>query len=285
MSRMNAFEQVALAGQAVARTLACVPRPATWWPWLALGAVQAAAVAAIWNVAHPWVSWALAGWVAGQAGEGALHYPGLFESLPGLVAPAGLAIGALLGPVAIGAATVLFARVFRGAAPRPGAALREAARRAPALVIANLPFHLGLLGLSLGVGGWLERSAAGGAAAALGAAALGAGSVLVQTLFFYVTGLVMLAGLGPVAALARLPRTWSRGFWAALALGVLALAALLPLQLARGRLERVVERGVPELVGGLALVEIAVTLAVWYVLAGGATLVYLAAIAGDREDP
>jgi len=281
VSRFAPLEQVALAGQALARTLALLARPATWAPWIVLGAVQLALVVALWHFAHPWLSWALAPFIAGAGGEPLLHYPEVFRVLPALFGRANLVVGALLGPVVIGAATLLFARAFRGEPARAGAALAAAARLAPALVLVQLPFHL----LVLGAGAVLGGVAGGGRGlpALIATAGLAAASVVLQSLFLYAAALVALERRGALAALAALPRTWARGFWAALVLGAAGVAALLPFRLLEEQTGLLVERGTPELAVALVVAQIAAGLLVWYALAGSATLVYLGAMAPEDE--
>jgi hypothetical protein len=280
---MSVLEQVALAWGAVLRTLGALRRPATWAPWLALGAVQLAALALLWNVAHPWISAWLAPLVVRLVGERALHYPDLFAELPSLYATADLAISLVLGSLAVGAATRLFADAFAARPPRASAALAEASRRAPALILSQLPFHLIALGLAFGVGGWMDRAQHSLMVRLLGNAVVIGGTVLAQTLFFYVAALVVLEDRGALDALRELPRTWSRGFWAALFLGLLLLAALMPIQFIQDRASLLASRGQPELVVALAGVQIAITLLVWCVLSGGATLVYLVQIAPEED--
>lgn len=284
---MSAFEQIALAWQALTRSLAQLAHPATWWPWLLLGALQASVTFLLWNFAHPLVSPVMAPLVRALGGEDALHYPGLFGALPGMAATLDLAIGALPGAVAIGAATRLFEARFLGRSLAPFDALAEAGRRAPALIAAQFPLHLLAIGLGLGLGGWLESHTLSGFVRAAGTLVVMAGTLLAQALFFYVVPLVMLERRSPWSALRELPRTWRAGLWAALALAAVLLLALLPFQFFQERAGWIAERGRPELLVALALVQTSFTLLLWYALAGSATLIYLAAPmrADDTETP
>lgn len=281
---MNALEQVALAWQAMLSTLAELARPSTWAPWLVMGAVQALLILLFWNFAHPALSAWMTPMVRALGGEEALHYPGLFRALPGMYATVDLVIGALLGSVAVGAATLIFSDGFLGRPVSPGASLREAARRALALVVAQLPFHLLALAFGLGLGGWLESKNRSTMVHVLGTALVVAGSVIAQSLFFYVAALVVLERRSAWSALREAPRTWPKGFWAATFLGLVLLLALVPFQILQGQAALIADRGRPELIAVLSLAQAAFTLLLWYVLSGSATMIYLAAMTRHGED-
>ena len=281
---MSPLEQVALAWQAMLRTFAELGRPSTWAPWLVMGAVQVVLILLLWNFAHP----ALSAWmmpvVRALGGEEALHYPGLFRALPGMYATVDLVIGALVGSVMVGAGTLIFADRFLGRPASPGASLWEAGRRGLTLIVAQLPFHLLALAFGLGLGGWLESKNRSTMVAVIGTILTVAGSVVAQSLFFYVAALVMLEHRSAWGALRQAPRTWSRGFWAATFLGVLLLLALVPFQILQGQAALIADRGRPELIAALALAQAVFTLLLWYLLSGSATLIYLAAMTRHGED-
>jgi len=278
---VNPLEQIALAWQSLGYALRQLFRPWLWTPWLALGLLQAGVLAALAFAAHPWVSPLLAPLVTRLAGEPALHYPDLYLALPGLYARIDLVIAALPGPIALGAATALFRDVALARRPQPGTAFRIALRRAPALILANLPFHLLAAAWSAGV-----AALAGGrgdiVAQAAHVTAL-AGSVLFQTLFLYASAFVVIEGRGTLGALAALPHGWREGFWAALVPSVLLLLPLLPLHLLSGAGAVIAERGRPELLAAMALAQIGVALVASFLLYGAATLVFLGGIARRRE--
>ena len=280
---MNAFEQIALAWQSMLRTLAELRHPATWAPWLVVGAVQFALILLLWNFAHPWLSSWMAPLVIALGGEAATHYPGLFRALPSMYSTADLVIGALLGSVAIGAATRVFAGRFLARPVTAGASFAEAARRSLALILAQLPFHLIALGIGLGLGGWLESQKRSAMVRILGTVFVIGGSIVVQSLFFYVAALVILEKRSAWSALAEVPRTWKNGFWAATFLGVVLLLALTPFELLQSQSGLVADRGRPELIAGLTLLQAAVTLLLYYTLTGSATMIYLASMA-RRDD-
>ena len=272
-----------MAGQAIARTLRRLGRGAPWAPFTFLAAAQMLVVLLLVGFAHPAVSWFMAPLLRRRGGEALLHYPNLFRVLPALYGPLDLVIGATLGAVVIGAATRIFANDFGGHKAAPLAATASAFRRAPALIIASLPFNLIVFALSFGVD-WLMQSRGSAALTRRFSdlAVLGV-SIVVQSVFFYVVCEVMLAHRGPFGALAAVPRAASRGFWAALVIGILTALPLLPLEFLAAKSGLIVDRGRPELVGWLMLLQIAIGLVLWFVLAGSATLVYLTLVHRDEE--
>ncbi len=281
---MNLLEQFSLAWQALARTAAGVRRARLWPPLLVLGVTQLGVVGLLWWFAHPAVSWFMAPLLRRVAGEEALRYPNPFRLMPALYAQADVVLGALLGSIMIGAATALFAAYFRGVRTDPAAAFGLARRRAGALVLVNLPFNLLVVALSFGLEWWVAQRGSGVMVRRLATLVILGGSVLLQALFFYLTAVVVLEGKGVLASLAALPRTWARGFWAALLLGALLLLPLLPIQFLSGRSGLLVDRGTPELVGWLVVAQVIVELLLWFLLAGSATLVYLSAVAEPNSE-
>lgn len=277
---MNAFEQIALAWQSLGLVMRRILWPSLWAPWLALGLLQAGLLAALAFAAHPWVSPVLAPLVTRLAGERALHYPDLFLALPGLYARLDLFVAALPGPIVFGAATALFRDVALARRPRPGAAVRLALSRAPALILTSLPFHLLAAAWSAAVAA-LAGGRGGVVAQAAYVLAL-SGSVLFQTLFLYASAFVVIEGRGTFGALASLPHGWRHGFWAALALSVLLLLPLLPLHLLSGAAGVIAERGRPELLAAMSLAQLGIALVASFVLCGAATLVFMGGIARRR---
>lgn len=278
---MNALEQVALAGQALWHTLRRLGAGRLWAPWLALGVVQALVLAALAGFARPWLAWALAPLVRALGGERALHYPDFFRALPFLYSRADLVVMATAGAVVTGWSVALFAARWRGTPVRPAAGWAAVAPRALTLVLAQLPLHVLTFVLSAGVARLLAGRA--GMTLRLGEL-LGLGAmVALQALFLYLPALVVLERRGLGGALAALPRTWARGFWAGLVLGAAALLPLLPLDLAGERVGLLVERGVPELAVWLAALQLAAGLFVSFLLAGGSTLVFLGSVAEEEE--
>ena len=280
---MRIIEQISLALHSLLATLRSLFVPPMWVPWLVLAAAQSALVASIGWFAHPAVSWYAMPLVRLLGGEDALHYPRIFRLLPALYARADLAVGALIGAVLVGAATRLFAARYSGLETRPGAELFWALRRAPALIVVNLPLNLMLVLLSFGLDTVLGRpDLAGPVRQGLAIGGLVA-AMLLQAMFLFATPLVAVSELSPGAALAALPGAFRRAAFSALSLALLAVLALLPLQALAGLGDTLVERGTPELVAGMTLVQMVLGLLTGFLLTGSATLVYQTSLARGVE--
>jgi hypothetical protein len=281
---MRTLEQLSLAAQALSHTFRESRAGRLWTPWLVLGVLQGAVLLALLGFAHPLLAWAVAPLVRAIGGEPALHFPGFYRALPFLYSRVDLVTGAIVGAIATGWSTRLFAARWRREALTAGEAWSETAPRALTRVLAQLPFQLlVLLFTSLvaraltGQGGLVQR---------LGYFATLGGVVGMQALFLYLPALIVLERRGLWRALAGLPRAWARGFWAALLLGLVALLPLLPLDGLGQRSGLLVDRGSPELVGWITAMQLLVALTVSFLLAGCSTLVYLGAVAdqpGEEE--
>ncbi|MBI1799886.1 MAG: hypothetical protein HYR73_09420 [Candidatus Eisenbacteria bacterium] len=275
---MNAFEQVAVAWQALLRSAAKLRRAGMWIPLLVFGATQFLVLASLWSFAHPLVSWFMVPLLHRIGGDGLLRYPNVFRVMPALFGQADLALGATVGAISVGALTIRFAAGARGTPIGAGSALGLAARRALPLVLANLPFNVLVFALSFGLDWWLASRGSGGAVRKFSGLVVLSGSIVLQSVFFFVTCEVVLAGHGVLGALAAVPRAAARGFWAAMFLGVLLVLPLLPIQMLSGRSSMLIDRGSPELVGWMLVAQIVIELVIWFLLAGGATLIYLTLI-------
>lgn len=281
---MSLLEQVALVWEALFRTLCQMLRPGLWVPWCMLLLVEMTVVWALWSFAHPALSWFMVPLLVRVLGPGVLHYPEMFRHLPALVGKAELVIVATVAAILIGAATRLFASVFLGRLPDPGAALAEALRRAPALILAQIPFHLLALGLGAGAAAVLGGAKHGGLVRLLGLVLVNGGGLLIQALGLFVTALVVLETRAPWDAWRELPRAWSRALWAALILsGVLALVQF-PFVWLESHATTLVDRGTPELVGLIVILQMLVALVTSMIVTGCATLVFLAVIDRAQEE-
>lgn len=263
-------------------------RPNLWLPWLMLGTVQVVAIVLMASFAHPAISWVTAPVLGAIGGERAMHYPEIFRMLPDLFGRVDLLMTATLGAVAAGAATWLFgAELDRRAGDRApgGEGLRRAFSRALALVAVNLPFNLLALVLTYGLSWWLgERDSSALVRRAGRLAGLG-GALLVQSFFIYGTALVVLGGRSVWDALRALPAAAGRGFFAAFTLSVGAVIPLFPLQELTARSATIVDKGIPEVVAIVVLVQVAVVLVTSFVLAGAVTVVYRGAVAPEWIEP
>ena len=280
---MNPIEQVTLAFQALRHTIPQLWRGRLWVWALPLAAVECAVVASLWHAAHPWVSWFMAPLLLRFGGADTLHYPRMFELMPAIYERADLVIGAILGSIAIGAATPVFAARFRGEALRPLPALVAAFRRAPDFVLVLLPFNLLLFALSSAADFWLAHRAAGGIVGRALPLVVTAGSLALQAAFFYAASLVALEGHSAWAALRRLPGTWRPGYLAAFLVSATTLLLLTPIHTPGVTASLLVERGTPELAGLLTLLHVLAGLLTGFILTGAATLLYLSVVRGPGE--
>lgn len=274
---MNGLEQIAFGWQCLLGALAAGRRREVWAPWLVLFALQASALVLVAFAAHPAVSWFAAPLLVRAEGEDVLRYPELFRRLPAVVRDVGLLAGLVVTPLVAGAGTRLFERAFRGAAPAPAAAFREAAGRAAALLLAGLPVAL----LALAVRATLDQLGLVRLSGLSRAAAPYAASVAMlfaRAALAYTPALVVCGRRSGPAALAAVFSTWSRGFVPVLVV-LLALAPFGAAAVAGSAAAvRVVDRGLPEWVTLAMLARVAVETLVAMLACGAATLAYLGAV-------
>jgi len=280
---MNVFQQLALAGHCMFATLGELRRGGLWVPWLAFGLVQFAALLLLAGFAHPLVSPVMAPLVTRIAGPDALHYPNVFRVLPALHARLAFVLDAVVGVVAIGAATRLFAARFAGEPIPAAAGIREAAGRWGTLVIAHLPLQLLVLLVTFGIPEWLHARGSAGMTVRFGLLAGILGVILIQVVFVLIAPLVMLAGHGVRETWHELPRLLGQVGIAAFAIVVTATVVTWPGQILGRFADRVVDRGTPELVIALVCIQIAAALIAAFVTAGSITLVYQSLV-GDTGD-
>lgn len=281
---MNAAEQVALVWRALLHTARVSLRPALWAPWSVLLAVQAAALAAFANPAHPAVSAWLGAFLERTAGEGVLHYPEYFRQLPWIWGRADLAIAALVAPVVTGWSCAAFAEAFSGRRPSAGGAWRAAAPRARTLVLAWLPLQLATFAFALLLGGWVEGQRHTFVSRLLGQLLVVGGPLVAQTVFFYTPCYVALGRLGAVESWWALPRATGRAGFGAF----LASAAALVAVNAFVRVVAIPAAGWERLAPERSVVRLfaadACSAAIGFALAGVATLVYLSALSPEAPE-
>jgi hypothetical protein len=279
---MNPLESLTLAWQALRHTVPQLWRPTLWLWALPLAAAQLLVVLLLWHAAHPAVSWFMAPLLVRLSGDDTLHYPRIFELLPVMYRRADLVIGATLGAIGIGAATPAFAAHFRGEQVAAGRALAEAFRRAPALVLVQLPFNVLLFLVGTGAGILIEGRS--GLVTRLAPLAVAAVSLAIQAAFFYAAALVVLEKRSALSAWGALPSTWRPGLLSAFLVSAVTLVALLPLQAPGVSAALLVQKGRPELAGALTLLH---AFAGWlngFILTGAATLLYLSVVRSREED-
>jgi hypothetical protein len=285
---MNVLEQIVLGWHALWFALRRLGNRGLWLPWVLLGAVQLTLVMLIWWFAHPFVSWLMAPLLHRLAGEEALHYPALFRAMPALYGRAEVIVSALLGALAAGASTALFAAALAHDAggPRPsgGQGIGLAVRRALPLILVNLPLNLLVFGFAFGLDSFLATRGSSGIVQKLGSFVTLGGALAIQAFFLYGTAWVVLGGKSALGAWRELPRSAARGYWAALFLGVVMTLPILPLQQIARHVQTLISRGRPELAGWLVVAQVLATLVTAFLLTGAITVVYHTAIARHDEE-
>jgi len=276
---MSVLEQLTLAWQALRHTIPRIFAPRLWLWAVPLALLQLTVVTLLWNAAHPLVSWFMAPLLVATAGPATLHYPRIFELMPGFFDRADVVIGATLGSIAFGAATPAFAASFRGQPVPARAGLVRAFERAPSFILVLLPFNLLLLAIDWGTAHVLQPMLAGRTVARALPLLATVVSLAVQSAFFYAVALVAIEERKPVDALRQLPSTWRPGFLAAFFVSAATLALLEAARLPALTPGLLVERGTPELAGWLTVWHVVTGLLNGFVLTGAATLLYLGVIA------
>ncbi len=281
---MNVLEQLTLAWQAFRHTVPRIVSPKLWLWALPLVAVQLVVVLLLWNATHPLVSWFMAPLLVATAGEATLHYPRIFELMPGIFDRADSIIGAIVGSIAFGAATPAFAAAFRGEPVNARAALTRAFAQAPRLVLVLLPFNLVLFAIDWGTGHVLLPMLAGRTIVRALPLLATVASLAAQSASFYAVALVALEHRGAGDALRQLPSTWRPGFLAAFVVSAVTLILLEAARLPGVTPGLLVERGTPELAGWLTVWHVVMELLNGFVLTGAATLLYLSAVAPRLQE-
>jgi hypothetical protein len=137
-----------------------------------------------------------------------------------------------------------------------------------------LPYALLLAAITFGAQAWLVGRGSAGLTRKLAQLAGLGGSVFLRAAFLYVTPLVMLGGLGPLAAWRELPRMVGRSGVAGLTVVVLVAIVVAPSAMLARFAPRLVDGGIPEAVVGLVAVQIAGGMIAGFLLAGCGLLLW-----------
>jgi hypothetical protein len=279
---LNPLEQITLAWQSLGRALGQLGRLDLWLPWIALGAIQTLVLLAVWYYAHPLVSPIVTPVLRAVIGEEALHYPNVLRRLPTLYQMVGPFLDLLLGSLAMGTGTLLFAARFGGRRVGLSGAGSSAIGRAAALIVTQLPATLVIVAAGILLDHWVASRPGSSVRALIQQFLFFGVRVVVQSVFLFTAALVMLEGWSVTRTFAELPMTWRRGVWAALFLNLAVLLPTIPFIGLRTRSGTLVELG-PERLGLMVLAEMVVGLVSWFVLCGAVTLVYASAVAEFDE--
>jgi hypothetical protein len=254
--------------------LPCATRFSIWLPFLFLAGVQAAALTVLVSFhrdAFLSIGVPLVRWVAGDAGT---HYPVFYLALPTLFARVTLILSVLFASLAVGAATLLFARVF-GERRQEGAWL-VAARRYPALLVITAVLAVFLFAIGEGMGAIPREAMVGNRLVRWGSrAGVVFLYVLVQTLFAYGSAWILLRGRGPFRALRDSVSLAGRNFVATFLLVLAPALVLFPFSYLAGRGDWFTTKFRPETITGLLVGQIALELILGFLLVGAVTRVFL----------
>jgi len=201
---MSPLEQVVLAFHTLAHALRQLVRPSLWAPWLAVLALQIGVIAGLWWFAHPAISWLAAPVIPVPGGRGRAALPGHLSAHACALRAGRSGDRCAGGAVATGTSTALFGAWFAGRPLRVREGLRRGLSRGAALILANLPLSLLLLGLSYGLDWWLQVGAGPAILRRLAPLLTLGMAVILQAFFLWVNSLLMLDGHSLVAALVSL---------------------------------------------------------------------------------
>lgn len=271
---MNIARMFSIAGWAWRGVFAQMRRPVLWVPFLLVAVVQFVLLAlivgfhktAILPVGLPLVK--LLG------GEPATHYPVFYYALPTMFSRVNLAIALLVGSIAGGAATLLFAH-FWGLGERKNA-WKRSFRAAPSLI----PLTLLVIAILYGAGALVRlvprETMLGDSAVRWGTrGGMLALFILVQSFLGYGTAWIVLMGHKFFPAVRDSIRV--AGITLLPTLLVVALPALIlfPVSYATGRIDLIADKLRPETT--LALVSLQIVLEVFctFILAGALTRLFV----------
>jgi predicted small integral membrane protein len=270
---MRLSQSVQIATGAFKATLSSLRRPAIWFPFLIIALVQVLVLLLLVSFHRPLAQQLGVPLVELLGGEPATPYPVFYLALPMMFGRASLVISVLIASVALGAATLLFARSFgfQGrSAPWP-----TAFRRSPTLIIltvllVGILMGLGFLRLSLPE--TLQYSRAGrwgirGADLAL--------LIVIQCFVVYTTAWVMLHGHSVWSALRDSIRVARRTLLPTLLVVGIPLILQFPLSYATGRADFFVAKFDPEIVTLLLATKLVGDLLMTFIIVGATTRLFL----------
>src|SRR5262245_48187739 len=242
---MNLFRSLGIVARAWRSVLPALARPALWWPFLMIAAVEGAVLSLLVGFHQPPVQFLGIPLVRLLGGEVALHYPDFFLRLPLMYARADMVMSVIVTSLGYGAATLLFARRF-GFEPGETAG-RAALRRAPALFLVTAITVAGLWGLGR-IGEAVARDLLLNSRIVRWGTRAGllCGDILIQSLMAYASAWVMLQGHRALPALRDSVRVTVRTFLPTVLLVAIPILLLYPLNYLAQRADLVVLKLRPE---------------------------------------
>ncbi len=267
---------VSVSGRSYASVFQVFFRPRIWVPFFVTLLVQLGLLALIVSFHRPAVLPIAAPLVKALGGDLATRYPAFYLALPTMMVRGGLVITVLVESIAIGAATLYFARVFglvSGDAAQPW---RRAVRRAPGLILVAAVSALVVLALDWLIGRFAPDPIAASRAARWGVR--GGGVVLfllVQCAFAYATPWMLIAGHRALPAVRDSFRVAARTFLPTMLVLTLALILLLPFWYAGLRVDFLVSRFRPEVVTGLLVAQFVTQMLATFLAVGAITRLFM----------
>jgi hypothetical protein len=280
---VNALEQVAVAGEALARTIRLVRHPATWGWWLVPMLAGLATIAMFVGFAFPLWSRVTVVVLHRLGGERILHYPEALLALPVWMPRLTNLVSIAFGTLAAAATAAACGRLLTGHEATVRGVAWAALRRAPWLWIATLPaFAVG----SLAATGVRSGFALLGTSHIKGVIMIGGAwgvQVLVAAAFLLVVPLVVMGPATPWRAWSRLPECWKHAGVASLVvagvLGVVELAAAAGAHHA----VRVASHVAPDRMPIIFAATLGIDLVAAWLAAGSAAILF-GALVEDREE-
>ena len=217
-------------------------------------------------------------------GEPALHYPNNFLVLPSLFFWVNLLLSGLLGILLIGATTRLFSSTYRAKSVSLGDGLRGTFPDYALLLLVWIVETACLLAVFMGVPRLLGKIAFLANRGALPIQLLTSlAAIVVGALFVYTTALIVLEKAGPIRAIAR-----SLSLFAKYPVITILLIAIpnfirMPIDLLSGKTQFLITKFNPEIVAGVLIMSVLLSIFTNYFLVGTVTGYFL--MAKDKGMP
>lgn len=244
-----------------------------WVPFVIIGLTQAACLWLLLSFHQTAILPLAVPVIHAVAGDGGLHYPTFFLTLPSVYARVALVLSVLTS-IALAAATIMFAGVFRGKDWR--APWRTAWKRYPALIAVTALLAVLIYLISRLVGLVPVNSQLGSGLVRWGTrAGLLFLFVLVQTFLIYATAWIVLRGRSAVSAIgSSISLAW-RTFLTTFLLVAIPVLLIFPLDYATGRSDWMIGKFRPELVVWILGLEILAELVLGFILVGAVTRIFI----------
>jgi hypothetical protein len=271
---MNLFRSIGMVFWGWRSAWPCWTRREIYGPFVLLAVVQ---ILALWGLVSfhralllpltlPFIRW-----VAGDAGT---HYPVFYFALPTVYSRVSLILSIVLGSLAVGAATIIFARIFGGSTDENP--WRTASRRYPALFVITLILGILLYGVSM-IQDVVPRDAVLSSKIVRWGSRMGilALYIAVEALFAYGSAWIVLRGSSVLAAIRKSIRLTLSNFVATFLIVGAPAILLYVFSYAYGRADWIAEKLRPETIGQILLIQIVLEIGLGFFVVGAITRVFL----------